>query len=65
MASKAVFRLPKSKMSRDINDLMFIFSAEEAKTFASKMIGSKLITKQTGEAGRPCNKVFDWLFIYS
>ena len=44
---------------------MFNFSGEEAKTFASKMIGSKLITKQTGEAGRPCNKVDDWLFVYN
>jgi len=33
------------------------FSPEEAKEFASKMIGSKLVTKQTGEGGRICNKV--------
>ncbi|KAH3809503.1 succinate--CoA ligase [ADP-forming] subunit beta, mitochondrial-like [Dreissena polymorpha] len=33
------------------------FSPEEAETVASKMIGSKLITKQTGEAGRICNTV--------
>ncbi|KAL0579797.1 succinate--CoA ligase beta chain [Marasmius crinis-equi] len=32
-------------------------SAEQAKELASKMIGSKLITKQTGEAGRVCNAV--------
>ncbi|CAE6530254.1 unnamed protein product [Rhizoctonia solani] len=32
-------------------------SPEEAKDFASKMIGSKLITKQTGAAGRVCNAV--------
>ncbi|KAL0950846.1 hypothetical protein HGRIS_007604 [Hohenbuehelia grisea] len=32
-------------------------SAEEAKDFASKMIGSKLITKQTGAGGRICNAV--------
>lgn len=33
-------------------------SAEEAKEIASKMIGSRLITKQTGEEGKPVNKVF-------
>ncbi|TEB12113.1 succinate-CoA ligase [Coprinellus micaceus] len=32
-------------------------SPEQAKEFASKMIGSKLITKQTGAAGRVCNAV--------
>jgi len=32
-------------------------SAEQAKEFAEKMIGSKLITKQTGAAGRICNTV--------
>ncbi|KAG2023815.1 succinate-CoA ligase [Coprinopsis cinerea AmutBmut pab1-1] len=32
-------------------------SAEQAKDFASKMIGSKLITKQTGASGRICNAV--------
>ncbi|KAJ2963638.1 hypothetical protein NQZ79_g1456 [Umbelopsis isabellina] len=35
-----------------------IFSPEEAKQMAEKMIGSKLITKQTGAAGKPCNSVF-------
>ncbi|KIM67073.1 hypothetical protein SCLCIDRAFT_108820 [Scleroderma citrinum Foug A] len=30
---------------------------EQAKDYASKMIGSKLITKQTGAAGRVCNAV--------
>ncbi|GAU89642.1 hypothetical protein RvY_02171 [Ramazzottius varieornatus] len=34
-----------------------IFSPEEAKEVAEKMIGYKLITKQTGERGRICNKV--------
>lgn len=33
------------------------FSGEEAKEVAEKMIGHNLITKQTGDAGRPCNKV--------
>lgn len=30
----------------------------EAKTFAGQMIGSKLITKQTGAKGRICNSVY-------
>ncbi|CAE6433426.1 unnamed protein product [Rhizoctonia solani] len=34
-----------------------VSSPDEAKDFASKMIGSKLITKQTGAAGRICNAV--------
>ncbi|XP_070538329.1 succinate--CoA ligase [ADP-forming] subunit beta, mitochondrial-like [Ptychodera flava] len=34
------------------------YSPEEAKNFASKMIGNKLITKQTGKAGRICNEVY-------
>lgn len=34
-----------------------VYSPDEVKDVASKMIGSKLITKQTGEHGIPCNKV--------
>ena len=34
-----------------------IYRPEEAETIASKMIGHKLFTKQTGEAGRICNNV--------
>ncbi|KAG1716349.1 hypothetical protein ID866_833 [Astraeus odoratus] len=34
-----------------------IHSPAQAKEYASKMIGSKLITKQTGAAGRICNAV--------
>lgn len=34
------------------------FSPNQAKEYAHKMIGSHLVTKQTGAAGRPCNKVF-------
>src|ERR1700712_3143080 len=30
----------------------------EARALASEMIGHKLITKQTGEKGRPCNSVY-------
>uniref|UniRef100_A0A7S4KUM1 Succinate--CoA ligase [ADP-forming] subunit beta, mitochondrial n=1 Tax=Paramoeba aestuarina TaxID=180227 RepID=A0A7S4KUM1_9EUKA len=30
---------------------------DEVESFASKMIGKKLITKQTGEEGKPCNSV--------
>lgn len=33
------------------------YSPTEAKLFAEKMIGHKLITKQTGANGRPCNSV--------
>ena len=32
-------------------------SPAEAKEFAGKMIGAKLITKQTGAAGRVCNAI--------
>src|SRR6202035_1556821 len=34
------------------------FSPSEAKTFASQMIGQKLVTKQTGPAGKICNAVY-------
>lgn len=34
-----------------------IKSSEEAKDIAAKMLGARLITKQTGEAGRLCNAV--------
>jgi succinyl-CoA synthetase beta subunit len=33
-------------------------SPEKVKTFAEKMLGHKLITKQTGEAGKPCNVLY-------
>ncbi|KAL2866830.1 succinate--CoA ligase (GDP-forming) subunit beta [Aspergillus lucknowensis] len=35
-----------------------IYSSTEAKMFAGQMIGQKLITKQTGAAGRLCNAVY-------
>jgi len=35
-----------------------IYSPEEARMYAEKMIGSKLVTKQTGVAGRDCNAVY-------
>ncbi|CEL02419.1 Putative Glutathione synthetase ATP-binding protein [Aspergillus calidoustus] len=35
-----------------------IYSPTEAKMFAGQMIGQKLITKQTGAAGRLCNSVY-------
>ncbi|KAL4994793.1 hypothetical protein BDV10DRAFT_175973 [Aspergillus recurvatus] len=35
-----------------------IYSPTEARMFAGQMIGQKLITKQTGAAGRLCNAVF-------
>jgi len=34
-----------------------VSTPDQAKDYASKMIGSKLITKQTGAAGRVCNAV--------
>ncbi|KAJ3125284.1 beta' subunit [Nowakowskiella sp. JEL0407] len=35
-----------------------VFSPEEVRDLAKGMIGSKLITKQTGSAGRICNSVY-------
>jgi len=35
-----------------------IYSPTEARMFADKMIGHKLVTKQTGAAGRLCNAVY-------
>ncbi|KAK3556535.1 hypothetical protein QTP70_009211 [Hemibagrus guttatus] len=35
-----------------------VYSPEEARDISSQMIGKKLFTKQTGEAGRICNQVF-------
>lgn len=34
------------------------YSPEEVERIADRMIGANLITNQTGEEGRPCNKVF-------
>jgi len=33
-------------------------TAEEVQSYAEKMLGHKLITKQTGEAGKPCNVLY-------
>lgn len=33
-------------------------SPSQAKEYAEKMLGYKLITKQTGAAGRDCSKVY-------
>jgi succinyl-CoA synthetase beta subunit len=35
-----------------------IYSPTEAKMFAEKMLGHRLITKQTGSIGKPCNAVY-------
>ncbi|KAL2919548.1 succinate--CoA ligase beta chain [Polyrhizophydium stewartii] len=35
-----------------------VYSADEIKDYAEKMIGNKLFTKQTGAAGRICNSVY-------
>jgi len=37
--------------------VQMISKGEEAKEVASKMLGQLLVTKQTGEAGKPCNRV--------
>ncbi|XP_046853113.1 succinate--CoA ligase [ADP-forming] subunit beta, mitochondrial-like [Xenia sp. Carnegie-2017] len=42
-----------------------VFSPEECKEFASRMLGKKLFTKQTGEKGRICNKVLICERLYS
>lgn len=34
-----------------------VHSVDECKDVASKMIGQRLVTKQTGEAGKPCNSI--------
>ena len=34
-----------------------VYSSDEAEQIASKMINQVLVTKQTGAAGRMCNKV--------
>merc|ERR1712188_350781 len=34
------------------------YGDDDVRRIANKMIGANLITKQTGEEGRPCNKVF-------
>lgn len=51
-------------MSLQVNSVRFFvckknnqISPQQAKDFAAQMIGSKLITKQTGAAGRICNAV--------
>merc|ERR1712142_407763 len=42
-----------------------VYTAEEARKLAAQMIGSKLITKQTGAAGRMCNSVMVCERLYS
>ena len=37
--------------------LALVHSADQAKDYAAKMIGNKLITKQTGAGGRVVNAV--------
>lgn len=37
---------------------------EQAQKLAEQMIGHKLITKQTGAGGRPCNAVSSLLWIF-
>ncbi|CAH1781181.1 unnamed protein product, partial [Owenia fusiformis] len=42
-----------------------VFSSDECRTVAEKMIGHKIFTKQTGEAGRDCNDVMVCERLYS
>ena len=49
------------RLSSIITHTESFFSAEQAQDYASKMIGSKLITKQTGAAGKICNAVCSFL----
>lgn len=42
-----------------------MFRAEEARKLAAQMIGSRLITKQTGATGRMCNSVMICERLYS
>ncbi|XP_013392654.2 succinate--CoA ligase [ADP-forming] subunit beta, mitochondrial [Lingula anatina] len=42
-----------------------VFSAEEARDLACKMINHNIVTKQTGEAGRPCKEVMVCERLYS
>jgi succinyl-CoA synthetase beta subunit len=42
----------------EIYKTLTISRPAEARALASEMIGHKLITKQTGAAGRPCNSVY-------
>jgi succinyl-CoA synthetase beta subunit len=34
-----------------------VCSAPDCRSYAEKMLGQQLVTKQTGAAGLPCNKV--------
>lgn len=42
----------------DLFLFLFLLRPEEVRDISSQMIGRKLYTKQTGEAGRICNQVF-------
>lgn len=49
------FNITTSSMTRSE---LIMSSSTEAKMFADQMIGHKLVTKQTGAAGRLCNAVY-------
>lgn len=64
MDSRAVFALSSRKsltLSFDRGQSHFpfppLYSPDEAEKISAKMINQKLITKQTGAAGRICNSV--------
>lgn len=50
--------VPRGHPSRfKLTTCMWSYRPEQAKEMAQKMLGAKLITKQTGERGRVCNAV--------
>lgn len=58
MGSREAFTLSQGAHSGiPTGRILIVYSPEQAKEFATEMLGSKLITKQTGAAGRICNAV--------
>lgn len=54
-----LLNVPRKQHTSDSSSFLFLPSRpEEARDISSQMIGRKLYTKQTGEAGRICNQVF-------
>lgn len=53
-----LFSVTVTYHSAIFTSLLYPLRPEEARDISSQMIGKKLFTKQTGEAGRICNQVF-------
>ena len=45
--------------------VQIVYSPEEVREMAKAMIGHRLVTKQTGPGGRPCNSVYVVQRLYS